>query len=189
MRSPWLMPLLLALALCPLSGCRNTSRIEVAPYRQPCVGGELQMLCMLTREEGSSVQPTLFYEHIEGFSPRWGHRYTIEVETLVRPGTPPADGTRARHLLLRVLHEEPVADGTPFTFVTYDVGPGWARFVDVMGEREGRLLDGTPFTCTDAAVCSELKVLIEDKARVELTFSFRMTETMSLVLQSVARVR
>jgi hypothetical protein len=176
---------LLALAVAGSNACTESpseSRkvVEIDHYAEPCVGGETQMLCLRGRTPGSQDY-VWEYDAVEGFTWRWGHRYTIEEAVTVFPGAPPADGTNVRAQLVKILKDEPVPAGTTFDLITYFVGPGWAEFVASPADGGGRLLDGTPFTCASPELCAELARRLAGHETLRLTFGYA-PELLPLVL-------
>lgn len=104
-----LLLLLLALAACdPLtSPGQEVLVLEVAPYRQECVG-VAPMQCLVVRRDGQGDWQ-LFYDPIEGFEHRPGYAYRLRViRRTVR--NPPADGSSASWHLVDVLEMKRVED-------------------------------------------------------------------------------
>ena len=98
-----LVPLLLG--LCAPSGSTDPEvvTLEIDAHTVPCMG-EAPQRCLRVRSEPTE-EWTNFFSSIEGFVHEDGYRYLVQIERRVRPD-PPADGSRFRYRLIRILRKQ-----------------------------------------------------------------------------------
>jgi hypothetical protein len=126
---------------------------EVDHHGMEC-GGESLDLCLLAREVGAATFVP-FFPLPEGFEPRWGYRYELEVsETPI--DNPPADGSWLRRQLQSVLSETRVASGTKFEVVL----TGGEGRVTRLGEQRFDIYGVAEFECLADLQCGELDALL-----------------------------
>jgi len=106
------------------------------------------------REEGGGGVPDLYA--LDGLAFRWGVRQTVEVRVERLPPMPDAL-TQTHYVLERVLSEEPVARGTPFTlrFATWSPQVN-GRFIARTGP-QGMTIGASSFACASEAACEAVE--------------------------------
>jgi hypothetical protein len=120
-----------------------------------------------------------FCENIEGFAPRWGRTYTVEVGKSSVPN-PPADASNVRFWLRRILGEAALPSGARFTITTIRL----QQFVKLTAADAGTI-GGTAFVCAAAQQCADLQALLPGDPVLKMTFGYSASATaLPLVLQS-----
>ncbi|HEU0012959.1 MAG TPA: DUF4377 domain-containing protein [Longimicrobium sp.] len=112
MRPIRLLAVALALLAAPLGACEvleaETGRIitlYVAGQTATCMG-MVEQQCLLVRQEPDQ-EWQFFYDGIRGFTYEPGYLYTLQVLRRHVPN-PPADGSSAEYVLVRVVEKTPV---------------------------------------------------------------------------------
>ncbi len=160
-----------AVAVLPLETPAQTVTVEVAPYKQPCVGVG-PMLCSWVSIDGGDWQ--FFYNGIAGFDFQWGHSYTLTV-SVEQVANPPADGSSLRYSLISVDSDSGYQSGLTFEMQmpTVLVQPVSDGLFSLGGEIE--------FTCADPLQCSALGTFLSSNITPPTVFTFPETEGDPLV--------
>ncbi len=144
---------LAALLLTLITGCDDSGDVIVTMTvdhgRSACFGAFLDVCLQVA--EGDKAAFENFYDTIDGFEPVLGHRYRIRTKR-VRLDAPPADASGLTYHLEETLSDELVPQDSTFAFRLVPSQYTDYAHLEIDTETTGHLLDGTPFTGTDAQI-------------------------------------
>jgi hypothetical protein len=141
-------------AAAALSACGGSSVLELDHHQTTC-SGPFPRLCY-KQADGSIV-----YESIQDFTYEWGHRYTLEVESLpVEPGIQDDPGS---YRLISILSKEAVPDRTQFNLRINQ------EFVTATSTDSFTVSNVRAVRCASSTLCADLESRLESAADIQVT--------------------
>ncbi|NQZ21773.1 MAG: DUF4377 domain-containing protein [Colwellia sp.] len=163
---------------CVFSKNSETKVIEFLSYKKPCFS-LFQRLCYVARNTDSGANE-FFYNSIDRFDFVWGHNYKLSLK-ITTVGTPPADGSRHKYELEKMIVDIEDSLGTKYEYKRVKLLPN--TFTKESGSY---YFLAQPFECHVDIDCEKLINLNNSGSSIDLSFEYAGDGKIALVEWSQA---